>query len=205
MKKKKLFFIFFKLFLLEEIRDRRYNEYAVILQKAFRRFNAVQFYLKLKNEAADLLYQKKERRENSVNRKFYGDYMGLDKFPGIQALIPKRENIEFAQTCNKYERKFKPQKRDLILTNKAIYIIGREKSKDKKSNKVIETIKRRIEYLQLNKIILSHFCDNFIMLLPFNEYGTLLEVEFKTEFLTTFTKRYKENHNKEFSIDFCDT
>ena len=131
--------------------------------------------------------------------------MGLDKFPGILALIPKRENIEFAQTCVKYERKFKPQKRDFILTNKAIYIIGREKAKDKKSKKVIETIKRRIEYLQLNKIILSHFCDNFLMLLPNNEYGTLLEIEFKTEFLTTFTKRYKENHNKEFSIDFCDT
>lgn len=191
--------------MLEEIKDRRYNEYAVILQKAFRRFNAVQFYLKLKNEAADLLYQKKERRENSVNRKFYGDYMGLDRFPGIQALIPKRENIEFAQTCYKYERKFKPQKRDLILTNKAIYIIGREKVKNNNSKKLVEVIKRRIEYLQLNKIILSHFCDNFVMLVPYNQYGTLLQVEFKTEFLTTFTKRYKENHNKEFTIDFCDS
>ncbi|CAF0864311.1 unnamed protein product [Brachionus calyciflorus] len=194
------------LFLLEEIRDRRYNEYAVILQKAFRKFNAVQFYLKLKNEAADLLYQKKERRENSVNRKFYADYIGLDRYPGIQALIPKRENIEFAQTCYKYERKFKPQKRDLILTNKAIYIIGRERVKDKNKKKsIVEVIKRRIEYMQLNKIILSHYCDNFMMLVPYNQYGTLLNIEFKTEFLTTFTKRYKESHNKDFQIDFCDS
>lgn len=193
------------MFLLEEIRDRRYNEYAVILQKAFRKFNAVQFYLKLKNEAADLLYQKKERRNNSVNRKFYGDYMGLDRLPSILALIQKRENIEFAQTCLKYERKFKQQKRDLILTNKAIYIIGREEVKDKNKKKTIrEVIKRRIEYMQINKIILSHYSDNLVLILPYNQYGTLLNIEFKTEFLTTFTKRYKENHRKDFAIEFSD-
>ena len=56
--------------MLEEIRDRRYNEYALVLQKAFRKYNAIQYYLKLKNEAADLLYQKKERRNLSLNRKF---------------------------------------------------------------------------------------------------------------------------------------
>lgn len=56
--------------MLEEVRDRRYNEYALILQKAFRKFNAVQYFLKLKNEAADIMYQKKERRALSVNNNF---------------------------------------------------------------------------------------------------------------------------------------
>ena len=105
------------------MRDRRYNEYALILQKAFRKFNAIQYFLKLKNEASDILYQKKERRTLSVNRKFYGDYIGLDRKPALRILINKRETIEFAQTCNKYDRQFKKQKRDFILTNKAVYII----------------------------------------------------------------------------------
>jgi myosin-1 len=143
---------------LEELRDRKYNEYAVILQKAFRKFNAIQYFLKLKNEAADLLYQKKERRSLSLNRKFYGDYIGLDNQPAIRILIQKRENIEFAQTCIKYNRKFAKQKRDFILTNKALYLIGREEIKDKKNKRkqIIEVVKRRIEYANSNYIKLSN-------------------------------------------------
>jgi len=161
--------------LLEELRDRKYNEHALVLQKAFRKHNAVQYFLKLKNEAADLMYQKKERRSLSVNRKFYGDYIGLDNKPALRALINKREQIEFAQTCIKYNRQFKKQKRDFILTNKAFYIIGREEEEGKNAGgifnkfnrnnnkKLIETIKRRIDYNSVEKIVLSHLQDNFLV------------------------------------------
>ena len=33
--------------------------------------------------------------------------MGIDENPGVRALIPKREKIEFADTVNKYDRRFK--------------------------------------------------------------------------------------------------
>lgn len=198
------------LFLLEELRDRKYNEYALIVQKAFRKFNAIQYFLKLKNEASDLMYQQKERRELSVNRKFYGDYIGLENKPALRALIHKRETVEFAQTCVKYNRQFKKQKRDFILTNKAFYIIGREEVKDKKfqllnrNKTIIEVVKRRIEYANVLKIALSHLQDNFLVIYPNNDYATLLEVEFKTEFLTTFSKRYKEAFGKPLLIEFND-
>jgi myosin-1 len=111
-----------KLFLLEEVRDRRYNEYAMRLQRAFRRLNSKAYYFKLRKEASDIFYLNKERRSLSINRKFYGNYIsGMD--PSL--LIGKRENIEFAQTCFKYDRQFHKQQRDLVLTNKAIYIIGK--------------------------------------------------------------------------------
>lgn len=192
------------LFLLEEIRDRRYNVYAQVLQKAFRKFNAIQYFLKLKNEAADLMYKKKERRTLSVNRKFYVDYIGLDTRPDIRLLIHKREQVEFAQAVWKYDRKFNKQMRDLILTNKAIYLIGRELVKDKSSRqkKIIVVLKRRIEYASLAKIELSHWQDNFLIITPVNEYATVVECEFKTEFLTTLSKRYKEAFNKPPPIDF---
>ncbi len=176
------------------------------MQKAFRKFNAIQYYLKLKNEAADLLYQKKERRSLSLNRKFYGDYIGLSNQPGLRALIAKRENVEFAQSCYKYDRMFKKQKRDLILTNRAIYIIGREMVKDKNKNKsIVEVIKRKIEYSQLQKMVFSHLKDNFVIIYPVNDYATVLEVEFKTEFLTTLSKRYQEVCGKNLIIEFTDT
>lgn len=205
---------------MEEIRDRRYNDYALILQKAFRRFNAAQYYLKLKTEASDLLHERKQRRSNSLNRKFYGDYIGLDKpsFLAVRALIPKKETIEFAQTCSKFDRQFKRQKRDFILTNKALYIIGREelnkkekfiskivKSKSESRN-IVEVIKRKIEYGEVSKIALSQQADNFLVLYPINnEFGSLLEIEFKTEFLTTFSKKYKENTGRQLNIVFTDS
>lgn len=206
------------MFLLEEVRDRRYNEYALILQKAFRKFNAAQYYLKLKTEAADIMHEKKERRSNSLNRKFYGDYIGLDRasYLAVRALVPKKETIEFAQTCSKFDRQFKRQKRDFILTNKALYIIGREElnKKDKlisklvskqDERKIVEVIKRKVEYGEISKIVLSHFADNFLVLFPNNEFGSLLEVEFKTEFLTTFTKKYKEATGRALNIAFSDS
>lgn len=177
----------------------------MILQKAFRKFNAVQYFLKLKTEASDILFQKKERRTLSLNRKFYGDYIGLDHQPALRALLGKRENVEFSQTSNKYDRQFKKQKRDFVLTNRALYIIGREQIKDKNKKKtIVEVVKRRIEYPQVNKLVLSHMQDNFVVIFPANDYATVLEVEFKTEFITTFSKRYKEAMGKVLPIEFSD-
>jgi myosin-1 len=146
--------LFQKLFLLEEVRDRRYNEFAVILQRAFRKFNAVKYYHKIKMEASSLLVNKKERRRLSINRKFYGDYIGLDQYPSLKSLIPKRELIEFAQKCTKYDRQFKRMMRDVLLTNRAVYIIGREETKSKKKKLITEVVKRKIEFAQINKIVL---------------------------------------------------
>lgn len=57
--------------------------------------------------ASSLLVGKKERRHYSINRNFVGDYIGLEEKPGLRALIGKRERIEFAETVNKYDRRFK--------------------------------------------------------------------------------------------------
>ena len=57
--------------------------------------------------ACSLVYNKKERRRFSLNRTFAGDYIGLDVRPGIRALLEKREHVEFADTVQKYDRRFK--------------------------------------------------------------------------------------------------
>lgn len=197
------------LFQLEEIRDRRYNEYAVILQKAFRKYNSQKYFINLKMDAYNLIKNNKERRDLSLNRNYYGDYIGLDARPSLKALIPtKRETIEFTQKCFKYDRSFKRTCRDLILTNRCIYIIGREIIKDKinKTKKIIECIKRKIEFNSLDRIVLSKLKDNFIILFPSqNEYSTVLEIEFKIEFITILNKNYKKQFNKQLNMEFVDS
>lgn len=57
--------------------------------------------------ASDILLNRKERKRYSINRNFVGDYIGIEENPALRALIGKRERIEFADTVNKYDRRFK--------------------------------------------------------------------------------------------------
>merc|ERR1719228_2768462 len=117
------------LFLLEEIRERKFDTHARVIQKAFRKYFSRQKLLRQREAASDIFFKKKERRRHSVNRNFYSDYIGLDDKPELRALVGKREKIEFAQTVNEYNRRFKAEKRDLVLTSKAVFLLGREKVK----------------------------------------------------------------------------
>jgi hypothetical protein len=57
--------------------------------------------------ASDILLNRKERKRFSINRNFVGDYIGIEETPALRALVGKRERIEFADTVNKYDRRFK--------------------------------------------------------------------------------------------------
>lgn len=57
--------------------------------------------------ASNLLLNKKERRRNSINRNFIGDYIGMEEHPELQQFVGKREKIDFADTVTKYDRRFK--------------------------------------------------------------------------------------------------
>ena len=92
---------------MEEVRERKFDTYARVLQKAWRQYNAKRYYFKLREQATDILFNKKERRRFSVNRNFVGDYIGLDDNPGVRALVGKREKVEFAGKVTKYDRRFK--------------------------------------------------------------------------------------------------
>ncbi|CAH1796060.1 unnamed protein product [Owenia fusiformis] len=194
------------LFLLEEIRERKFDHYARLIQKAFRQYNGRKYYLRLREQASDLLYNKKERRRFSLNRNFVGDYIGLDDNPALRALVGKRERVEFAYTVTKYDRRFKSAKRDLLLTAKFVYLIGRELvKKGPQKGQMLEVIKRKIELDQLASITLSTCQDDFFVVNVQGEYSTLLQCVFKTEFLTTLSKRYKEKTRKDLPLHFTDS
>ncbi|EFO21723.1 hypothetical protein LOAG_06763 [Loa loa] len=101
------------LFLLEEMRERKYDSYARVIQKAFKKFTARKRHAKLKEDACNLFFNRKERRRYSINRNFVGDYIGLEYHPALQALAGRKERIVFAATVNKYDRRFKVLKRQI--------------------------------------------------------------------------------------------
>lgn len=93
--------------MLEELRDRKYNKHARVIQQAFKKYFAKKRQAAQKEEAAKLLYAHKQRRRASLNRNFVGDYIGLDVKPRLSALVGKREKILFAEVVKKYDRRFK--------------------------------------------------------------------------------------------------
>uniref|UniRef100_A0A5F8GH12 Myosin IE n=1 Tax=Monodelphis domestica TaxID=13616 RepID=A0A5F8GH12_MONDO len=143
------------LFLLEEMRERKYDGYARVIQKTWRKFVARKKYVQMREEASDLLLNKKERRRNSINRNFIGDYIGMDEHPELRQFVGKREKIDFADTVIKYDRRFKGIKRDLVLTPKCLYLIGREKVKQGPDKGLMkEVLKRRIEMERILSVFL---------------------------------------------------
>ncbi|CAH2273804.1 unconventional myosin-Ie [Pelobates cultripes] len=134
------------LFLLEEMRERKYDGYARSIQKAWRKYVARKKYVQMREQASDLFLNKKERRRNSINRNFIGDYIGMEERPEIRQFVGKREKIDFADTVTKYDRRSKGVKRDLILTPKSVYLIGREKMKQGPEKGMLrEVLKRKID------------------------------------------------------------
>uniref|UniRef100_A0A670JXI3 Myosin IE n=1 Tax=Podarcis muralis TaxID=64176 RepID=A0A670JXI3_PODMU len=185
------------LFLLEEMRERRYDGYARVIQQAWRKHVAVRKYIQMREEASNIVLNKKERRRNSINRNFMGDYIGLETHPELRRFVGRRERVDFADTVVKYDRRFKTVKRDLILTPKFLYLIGREKVKQGPDKGAIrEVLKRQIEVERVQSVSLSTLQDDFIIIHE-PQYDSVLESVFKTELLSLLYKRYEERTQKQ--------
>ncbi|XP_055517181.1 unconventional myosin-Ie isoform X2 [Leucoraja erinacea] len=193
------------LFLLEEMRERKFDAYARAIQKAWRKYAARKKYVQMREQASDLLLNKKERRRNSINRNFVGDYIGMEDRPELRQFIGKREKVEFADTVTKYDRRFKSIKRDLVLTPKFVYLIGREKVKEGSAKgQVKEVLKRKIDLERILTVSLSTMQDDFFILHE-QEYDSLLESVFKTEFISLLSKRYEERMQRKLPLRFSNT
>ncbi|KAL8177767.1 UNVERIFIED_CONTAM: Unconventional myosin-If [Gekko kuhli] len=193
------------LFLLEEMRERKFDGYARIIQKAWRRHIAIRKYEQMREEASHILYNFKERRRNSINRNFVGDYLGMEDKPELRQFLAKRERIDFADSVTKYDRRFKPIKRDFILTPKFFYLIGREKvKKGPEKGQIREVLKKKVEIQSVHRVSLSTRQDDFFVLHE-AEADTFLESIFKTELVSLLCKRYEEATHNKLQLSFSDT
>ncbi|NXS51681.1 MYO1F protein, partial [Brachypteracias leptosomus] len=193
------------LFLLEEMRERKFDGFARVIQKAWRRHVAIRKYEQMREEASNILYNFKERRRNSINRNFVGDYLGMEERPELRQFLAKRERVDFADSITKYDRRFKPIKRDFILTPKYFYLIGREKvKKGPEKGQIKEVLKKKVELQAVSGVSLSTRQDDFFILHE-NDADSFLESIFKTELISLLCKRYEELTHTKLRLSFKDT
>lgn len=192
--------------MLEEQRERKYNHYARVIQKAFKKYFARRQSERRKAEACQIVYGKKDRRRNSLNRNFIGDYIGLDFRPNLQTLAGRREKVYFAEIVKKYDRTFKVARRDLLLTGSCLFLIGRERVKKGPAKGTYqEVIKRKIRFEEIGCLSLSTLCDDFVVVHVKDDYDSLLEIMFKTEFLSCLCKHYQNRMSRSLMIKFSNS
>ncbi|KRZ39979.1 Unconventional myosin-If [Trichinella pseudospiralis] len=192
-------------FQLEEKREEKYAHFAKIIQRAWRRCRMNKKSNDMAQRASDILHGHKQRRRASINRKFFGDYIGLDDKPELKTLVGKREKIWFADSVCKYDRRFKACTRYLLLTSKAVLIVQHIQGKTKRhSNQSDYVVKRYVELEKIASVMLSPNQDDFLLLTVVNEHATLVECVFKTEFLLKLCKRFQDRTGKILPIEFSE-
>lgn len=201
------------LFLLEEQRDRKYFSYAVLIQRAWRKYKSRKYFIEMRKKAADIMFDKKERKRFSLNREFLGDYLNLLDNPVLKALIStndtnsdnKNEKTLFSDTVVKYDRSMKPIQREFLITDQHIFIIGAEKVKEGKLKGQLEkVVKRSIPFSQIEGVTMSTLCDDFFVLHVSGDFDNVMENVLKTELVTVLSQNYTIATSKTLNVKFQD-
>ncbi|KAJ3021050.1 Unconventional myosin-Ie [Thoreauomyces humboldtii] len=193
------------LFLLEEQRDRKYHQYAKVIQRAYRRWKSRKYFLDLRKKAADVMYNKKERKRFSVNREFLGDYVNYLDNAILKSLLGKQEKVVFADKVTKYDRKFKPTQREFLLSETSLVFIGAEKEKSgPNKGRLVKVVKQKLALGDIQSVSLSTKADDFIVLHIPTTFDLVLENIFKTEFITVLSEKYLNATGRALNINFTD-
>ncbi|KAJ3220393.1 Unconventional myosin-Ie [Dinochytrium kinnereticum] len=194
------------LFLLEEQRDRKFHGYAKVIQRAYRRWKSRKYFLEMRKKAAQVVYNKKERKRFSLNREFLGDYLNFLDNPVLKSLVGKNEKAYFADAVQKYDRKFKASPREFIITETAVILIGVEKEKNgPNKGKFVKVVKRKIPFKDIDSISLSTLNDDFFVLHIPSEYDNVMDNIFKTELITVLSEKYNQSVGRPLKLQFSDT
>jgi len=155
-----------------------------------------------KTKAANLLKGKKDRRAESKDRKFEGDYMHYDQNYGLQnALGPnKDERVVFADQVLKVNRRMRIERRDFILSVEAFYLIMRANRMGQQFYKV----SLRVPINNIKEVVMSTLQDNFIVfVLPTED--VVIENDKKTELLAVLLEHYQKITGNQLMLRFTDT
>ncbi|KAF2366369.1 SH3 domain [Trinorchestia longiramus] len=194
------------LYMLEESRERKFDHYARVIQNAFKKHFSKQRQQREKEAGAAMLRGEKERRRHSIHRTFHGDYLGVPLKPNLYGLFPRREKILFALTVDKYDRKFRPQKRDLVVTDSCLWLIGREKAKTGPyKGQYVEALKRKLPLQHIKQLELSRYQDDFILMHVTDDYSSLLHVPLKTELLLVLSRAFAALGLNPLSVSFSNS
>mmetsp|Transcript_21147 Transcript_21147/g.82083 ORF Transcript_21147/g.82083 Transcript_21147/m.82083 type:complete len:1100 (-) Transcript_21147:145-3444(-) len=188
------------LFHLEELLERHDYDCTVKIQRAWKKWKARKHALEQRAAAADKLRGKKERQQSSMSRQYDADYIRYEDNYPLQNVITQGEEMVFADQVVKLNRRSKPERRDLVITTTAIYMVMRKKKK----GEVVYSMTRRTPITNLGSISLSTLSDNYIVIHVPSEYDNLFENEKKTEIATVLCEAYENSTGRELPINFTD-
>jgi hypothetical protein len=83
----KLILIFFKVFTLEELRERKTYTYANRIQRFFTRYALEYYFYLMRKEVNDKLRGKKDRRRMSLERPFNTDYINFRENATLKGIV----------------------------------------------------------------------------------------------------------------------
>lgn len=189
------------LFHLEELLERHDYDCTVKIQRAWKKWKARKHALEQRAAAADKLRGKKERQQSSMSRQYDADYIRYEDNYPLQNVIEQGEEMVFADQIVKLNRRSKPERRDLVITTTAIYMIMRKKKK----GEVVYSVTRRTLITSIGSISLSTLSDNYIVIHVPSEYDNLFENDKKTEIATVLCECYENSTGRELAINFNDS
>ncbi|KAJ5069604.1 unconventional myosin-ie [Anaeramoeba ignava] len=200
------------LFLIEEMRERKYHESARKIQKCYRMWKARKYFLELRAQASDLLFGKKQRRRLSINRVFNGDYINYMSNPKIRLVMEKANyeneklfysNKVYLVGYSRFRKIARREDRDLLVTENALYSIALVSIKvNKKKIKQLQ-IARRIPLMNIQGAQLSTLADSFVNL-KISDYDFFIEDDKKTELITVLKEKI-EAIGGSFTLTFSDS
>ncbi|KAJ6251772.1 unconventional myosin-ie [Anaeramoeba flamelloides] len=200
------------LFHVEELRERKYHDSARRIQKCYLYWKARKHYLELRQKASDLLVGKKQRRRLSVNRIFTGDNINYKSNPKIVDLLESgghsTEEVLYTNRVyrvgySRWRKKARREDRDIILTERGLYIFGKAPIKVRGEKKMVLKISREIPIATITGAHLSTLADNFVNL-KITNYDLLIEDDKKTELITILNNKAEES-NRQFNLNFTNT
>jgi len=188
------------LFHLEELLERHDYDCIVRIQRSWKKWKARKHALEQRALAADKLRGKKERQQSSMSRQYDADYIRYEDNYPLQEMITPGEYMMFADQIIKLNRRSKPERRDFVITDQAMYFIMRKKKK----GEIVYQLTRRTPISSVGSLSLSTLSDNYIVVHCPSEYDNLFENDKKTEIVAVLCELAK-NSGRELTVNFSDS
>ena len=193
------------LFALEELRERALSDFASMIQKAFRGYRAVKFFLQMREKALGI-FKGRKRRSNSIYLRFNGDYIGCrDSAPLFRELAKAKLPLEtdpveivFADEVSKVNRRGKAQQRFMVLTHAGLYILT--------PSFEAPVLRSFMDINAITGLSLSTFADNFVFVHEKDGRDLMVECRFKSEFVALLSQSIADlSHGRDLPLTFSDS
>eukprot|EP01100_Stratorugosa_tubuloviscum_P009543 TRINITY_DN3_c0_g1_i1.p1 TRINITY_DN3_c0_g1~~TRINITY_DN3_c0_g1_i1.p1 ORF type:complete len:1096 (-),score=666.41 TRINITY_DN3_c0_g1_i1:101-3388(-) len=188
------------LFFLEELLERRDYDCTVLIQRAWKVWQLKKKALEQRRKIADIMRGKKERQRDSPGRQFKGDYLYLNENAPLQEVVGRDETLVFAEQVTNLNRRAQPERRDLIVTDRNIYLTMRKK----KDGKIAYESVRRTPLGNIAGVSLSSLADNYIVVNCPGEYDMCFECEHKTELIILLIDTLNNSTGRQITVNFSD-